>query len=347
MAKLGNLQFSEGDMDKKLKKLISGYQASVRTAVEIMQRSGIPLPITCHDWTETDIPAQGELEGGISYFKHGFGCEVSLPAGPVDFDFGRIGEIDGFDLWRLVKFASPNLIAYGFESNDAVEKSFEAAVKSGSLVSSPYFLYYVADTVRSLAVEVRKDCPGDSLPHLDQDEVLTLYAHCFLAAEVMRRNYEKLSVRMKKNGCLSRKDRVEFRIYFTSWLGYLRTTSEGFQQLNMRLLLTHNRPQSFSELISKSAEIGRILKQHGDALRQVRNNVFHLREDIKPLMRFAVDDMDRLTWAQELHSALDEFFSSYRVLCEVHYVMHGRESESQIRRDNIRNKKSRAGTHSN
>jgi hypothetical protein len=313
----------------------------VRTAVEIMQRSGVPLPVTCHDWTETDIPARGELDGGIGYFKHGFGCEANLPTGPVDFDFGRIGEIDGFDLWRLVKFAGPNLVDYGFESSDAVEKSFDAEVKSGSLVSSPYLLYYIADSVRSLAIEVRKDFPGDSLPRLNQDEVLTLYPHGFLAADVMRRNYEKLSVRMKKNGYLSQKDRVELRIFFTSWLGYLRTTSEGFQQLNMRLLLTQNRPPPFRDLISKSDEIDRNLKRHGDALRDFRNNVFHLREDIKPLMRFAVDDMDRLTWAQEVHSALDEFFSSYRVLCEVHYVMHGREGESQIRRDNTRNKKNR------
>jgi hypothetical protein len=80
-------------MDTQLKHLIFAYQASVRTAVEIMQRSGIPLPTTCGDWVETDIPNSGELEGGIRYVKHGIGCKVDLPTGPVDFDFGRLGEI--------------------------------------------------------------------------------------------------------------------------------------------------------------------------------------------------------------------------------------------------------------
>jgi len=31
------------------------------------------------------------IAGGIRYFKHGYGCAVSLPAGKVDFDFGEQG----------------------------------------------------------------------------------------------------------------------------------------------------------------------------------------------------------------------------------------------------------------
>ncbi|UOD32160.1 hypothetical protein INH39_11090 [Massilia violaceinigra] len=138
-------------MNKNLKNLISNYQASVRAAVDIMQRSGIPLPTTSSDWINTDIPGRGELEGGIAYFKHGFGCHVNLPAGPVDFDFGERGETDGFDLWRLVKFAGPALATYGFATQDEVKECFEAAVNSGSLVSSGYILYHVAGAQRSLA----------------------------------------------------------------------------------------------------------------------------------------------------------------------------------------------------
>ena len=64
-------------MDNHLARLISDYQASVRAAVELLQQSGIPLPATDADWAATDIPQRGGLDGGIPYFKHGYGCAVS------------------------------------------------------------------------------------------------------------------------------------------------------------------------------------------------------------------------------------------------------------------------------
>jgi hypothetical protein len=281
-------------MDKKLKKLISDYQVSVRTAVELIERSGIPLPVTSRGWVDTDIPAHGELEGGVSYHKHGNGCLVDLPLGSVDFDFGKVGEIDGFDCWRLVKFSGSELAKYGFETKDAVEKSFEAAVKSGSLASSGYILYYVTESKRALASEIGRDIPNDPLPHYDQDKVVALNVHSFLAADLMRENYKKLSNKLEKNTDLSQKDEVKFRIYFSSWLGYLYSTCERFEKPKMSILLAENRPESFRELIAKSEEITRLIKLHKDPLRKLRNNVFHTREDVKPILQFAADDSGRL-----------------------------------------------------
>ena len=129
---------SNRSMNKKLKKLVLAYQASVRTAVELMQQSGIPLPITSGDWIANEIPAQGELVGGVTYYKHGAGCLVDLPSGAVDFDFGTLGEIDGFDAWRLAKFAGSEFAKYEFETKEEIETSFQSAVKSGSLVSCGY-----------------------------------------------------------------------------------------------------------------------------------------------------------------------------------------------------------------
>ena len=132
-------------MDNKLAVLISDYQASVGAAVDLMQRSGIPRPLTNTNWVETDIPQRGELEGRVSYFKHGYGCEVSLPTGTVYFNFGARGEISGFDAWRLASFAGDKLSEYGFIDEDALTECFEAEVAAGSLVYSGYILYYVAD----------------------------------------------------------------------------------------------------------------------------------------------------------------------------------------------------------
>ena len=140
-------------MDNKLKKLISAYQARVRMAVELIQRSGIPLPATAQGWVETPIPASGALQGGVAYDKHGIGCWVDLPAGAVDFDFGRFGEIDGFDCGRLVEFAGVEFTRYGFDTKEAIEKCFETAVWSGSLVPSGNRRYYTTQGKRILARE--------------------------------------------------------------------------------------------------------------------------------------------------------------------------------------------------
>ena len=43
-------------MDNRLAILISDYQANVASAVDMMQRSGIPRPLTNTDWVVADIP---------------------------------------------------------------------------------------------------------------------------------------------------------------------------------------------------------------------------------------------------------------------------------------------------
>lgn len=138
-----------GFMNNRLARLISGYQASVRTSVALMQRSGIPLTLTCMDWVKTNIPNRGQLEGGIHYYKHGYGCAVSLFTGKVDFDFGRCGEIGGFDVWLLAGFADSRLLEYGFATETALKECFKEEVAAGSLVYSGYILYYVADAANS------------------------------------------------------------------------------------------------------------------------------------------------------------------------------------------------------
>jgi hypothetical protein len=317
-------------MNKNLRALISAYQENVRIAVELMQKSGIPMPLSCSTWVDTDLSTLAELKNGIGYYKHGYGCQVDLPTGSVDFDFGRMGEIDGFNLWWLSKFAGAKFEKYGFRTKEEISGAFLAAVKSGALISSDKNMYYLADAKRSLAIEVCMDFSDDLLPHRDQDRILILYATNFLAADLMRQNHDRLFRKWKKNDHLSLNDQINIRIYFYTWLGYLGVTCEGFKKLRMRPLLKDSRPKSFNELIPNCDEITSLLKLHSDSLREFRNNVFHLRDDIKAILRFAFDDEGRLAWAGELHFAIEKFFSQYRVLCEVHYLMHNRSIESRI-----------------
>lgn len=172
----------------------------------------------------------------------------------------------------------------------------------------------------------------DSLPNRDQDPVLTLYAHYFLAAELMRSNYENLESKRNQWGHLSQNEAVNQCVYFSTWIGFLGVICEGFKKVGIRSLLQQNRPEDFRELIPKSDAIGRAIRQHAEHLREFRNNVFHLRDDIGAVERFFANGAVRLTWAEELQTAFDEFFSEYRILCEVHYVVHGRTSEMQMGR---------------
>ncbi|PJX61802.1 hypothetical protein CWM56_27580, partial [Klebsiella sp. E-Nf3] len=61
-----------------------------------------------------------------------------------------------------------------------------------------------------------------------------------------------------------------------------------------------------------------------------RNNVFHLRESTDFIHHFFDKEVERLPWAGELHKALSNFFSQYRIFCEVHYVINGRKGESNM-----------------
>ena len=112
------------------------------------------MPDSSTAWAGMDIPFRGQLEGGISYFKHGIGCAVGLATGTVDFDFGDDGEIDGVDLDRLTGFARSSLEKYDFEAEDSLAHCFKAVVASGALIYSGYMLYYLANRPRALAVDV-------------------------------------------------------------------------------------------------------------------------------------------------------------------------------------------------
>ncbi len=95
-------------MLEQLIQLIHEYQVRVWEAVELFEYyKGLKLPHHPLDWRSSGIPQKGCLDpdGKISYFLHGFGCCVYLPSGRVDWDFGSEGQIDGFDVWRLHRFA--------------------------------------------------------------------------------------------------------------------------------------------------------------------------------------------------------------------------------------------------
>jgi hypothetical protein len=166
-----------------------------------------------------------------------------------------------------------------------------------------------------------------TVPHQDEDAVLTLYTHYFLAAELMLKNYKRLLARWQARGRLTQGEGEQYRVYFGTWLGFLAVTAEGFKGLSMRKLLQEQRTSEFSNLLPTCNEVGAMLRQHDDALRKFRNKVFHLRDTPKDLLDF-IRHPNRIDWAEELQAQLRQFFSEYRIEHKLHTILQ----EDQVAR---------------
>lgn len=317
-------------MDERLSSLINDYLRAVRTALTLMQKSGIPLPHSSSEWVDTDLSHLSSLNDGIDYLKHGNGCWVDLPDGGVDFDFGRRGETSGLDAWRLARFAKKRQETYGFSTDKDLYECFNDAVDKNLIVPLDTALHRLANQSVEYVSSIDSRSEGDLLPHREQDKVLTLQIHYFYAADLMLKHYDSLVSKWDKNKKLSRNDEINSRIYMTSWLGFLAVTCEGYKDLNMYLLLNNERPVNYQELIPKCNKLSSSIKKHYHDLRKFRNNVFHLRTSTDDTVAFLSPEADRLSWARSIHRDLKSFFSDYRVLCECHYMFNGRRSEGEF-----------------
>jgi hypothetical protein len=135
-------------MDRRLWNLIKDYQRRVADAVAMLETAGIPRPSSTTSWVESHDFGRMSLPNGFEAYKHGFGCSVDGPEWGVDFDFGALGQIDGFDAGRLYDFARSRLRAYEFSSEEDIKAAVRVAAEAGELEFSGYILYYVSDAGR-------------------------------------------------------------------------------------------------------------------------------------------------------------------------------------------------------
>jgi hypothetical protein len=89
-------------------------------------------------WMHRKVPQRGWLddERSVSYFFHGIGCRVEFGLVEVDFDFGRRGRHDGFDAWRLARFAATVPEFDQFQDVDKLHAELESLRRVESLVHS-------------------------------------------------------------------------------------------------------------------------------------------------------------------------------------------------------------------
>ena len=133
-------------MKTELRELIEAYQTK---AAELIPRLagalGFNLPVKDSEWAGLDIPHRGKTVDGLEYFKHGFGMAIKYDGGVIDIDFGDKGEYDGFDAWRLFRFAEESKLPTPYVDHRQVEFDMKEAEASGELRFSGYILYYFSN----------------------------------------------------------------------------------------------------------------------------------------------------------------------------------------------------------
>lgn len=178
-----------------------------------------------------------------------------------------------------------------------------------------------------------------ALPHRDKDPILRLSAHYFHATDLMRKHILLLERKRVRYGKLSYNDEIDRVQYTRLWLACLHSVCDGFCKLNMRATLLHVRPREFLGEVLAADNLLSLIKENLSRLRVFRNSVFHLTDNPKDEVVFFEES--RIDWAEQVHQQFDDFFSSYRISCEVVYLTSNRLSESSIRRDANHRKQAR------
>jgi hypothetical protein len=114
--------------------LIHAYQRAVADAVGIFcERADVAQPA---DWRAAGRVRTGQLAGRpvLHYVFHGTGLELRLGSHVVDVEFGHDGRFDGFDEWRLWRFALEGTPDFPeFRARAEVARCFLLSRASGQL----------------------------------------------------------------------------------------------------------------------------------------------------------------------------------------------------------------------
>ena len=129
--------------------VLDAFNAAQLHAVKILEGYGIPIPKSNLDWTilklEPEIKSKMSSDG-IHIFKHGYGLTIKDSTCYIDFDFGKNGEVNGFDVHRLFFFIEKNNIPSRYKTVDEIKCDFKEALEAGEIFFSGYINHYKAVT---------------------------------------------------------------------------------------------------------------------------------------------------------------------------------------------------------
>jgi hypothetical protein len=127
--------------------LISIFNQAQLEAVEILEsKFNCRRPETTDDYIGRCVQVIREKNYEADGYKirpHGYGMAVNTGNFKIDFDFGKNGELNGFDPWRLHEFARINKIKTNLETEEMIKLAIEEAVQKSEIYKSSYINYYV------------------------------------------------------------------------------------------------------------------------------------------------------------------------------------------------------------
>jgi hypothetical protein len=123
-------------MRPELLQLINDYQQYVAKACRLLREHLHEEDSILGVWQTRKIPQRGFLDDSrtIRYFFHGIGCRVEFGSIMVDFDFGPDERHDGFDAWRLSRFAKTVATHASFVDHNQLHEELKRLHEAGTLV---------------------------------------------------------------------------------------------------------------------------------------------------------------------------------------------------------------------
>lgn len=117
--------------------LIRDYTTMTKAAAAQLQRE-LAVENVFEAWQQRQVQQRGSLSDGSAYQFHGIGCVIERTDDiDLDFDFGAGGRADGFDAWRLWRFAKQFPAKYpDLQQRDQVEIALRALADKGVVCPS-------------------------------------------------------------------------------------------------------------------------------------------------------------------------------------------------------------------
>jgi hypothetical protein len=123
----------------------SAQDRGVAVVIEVLGPAlGVRRPASNSEWVficgKCGLSKRCQVNG-IGVYAHGYGIELSFDGLTIDFDWGDLGEPDGFDAWRLWNFYQTNGFVVDCASSCQIRSWLEEAITLGELTKDR-LLYY-------------------------------------------------------------------------------------------------------------------------------------------------------------------------------------------------------------
>lgn len=112
--------------------LITDFQKTAKSVAEIFYNKYNTQELLLAYRNKKIIPREGSFDLIKEYSFHGGGLYAKIENVEIDFDFGENDRVDGFDAWRLWKFAESKHYSL-FNSVDIIQKELDRLVVSGKI----------------------------------------------------------------------------------------------------------------------------------------------------------------------------------------------------------------------